>query len=64
MTLVWRKRRGPVRIVHAYEANSCVDVPLCGAAMDSGLGFVDYPPSAFGFVRACRKCMAIAARRK
>jgi hypothetical protein len=64
MTIVWRKRRGSVRIVHAYEANSCVDVPICGACMSSGLGFVEYPPSALGFVRQCRRCSAIAGRRE
>lgn len=64
MTLVWRKRRGSDRIVHVYEANSCVDVPVCGASMSSGLGFVDYPPSAFGFVRPCRRCLAVVGRRK
>jgi hypothetical protein len=61
--VVWRRRAGNP-VVHAYAANACVDVPLCGSCFKSLGGSTELPPppAHLGPYRRCRKCMKADAR--
>ena len=62
--VVWRRRTGGTPVVHAYAANACVDVPLCGSCLGSGgrLEELPPPPANLGPYRRCRKCVAAVGR--
>lgn len=62
--VVWRRRHGSPPVVHAYAANACVDVPLCGSCLGSGGRFDELPPPSahLGPYRRCKKCMAAVGR--
>ncbi len=62
--VVWRRRHGGTPVVHAYAANACVDVPLCGSCLGSGgrLEELPPPPAHLGPYRRCKKCMAAVGR--
>jgi hypothetical protein len=62
--VLWRRRTGGTPVVHAFAANACVDVPLCGSCLGAG-NFEELlpPPADLGPYRRCRKCVAAARRR-
>jgi hypothetical protein len=62
--IVWRRRTGTSRIVHAFAEHAGVPVPLCGAAFHHVTGFEDLPPppAHIGPYRRCRTCQGIAGR--
>ncbi|MEN6516986.1 MAG: hypothetical protein ABFC38_02200, partial [Methanospirillum sp.] len=62
--IVWRRRRGSRPVVHAYAANACVDVPLCGSSLAPGGTYEELPPppAHLGPYRRCRKCVKAVAR--
>ncbi|MEN6343410.1 MAG: hypothetical protein ABFC89_12740 [Methanospirillum sp.] len=62
-SVVWRRRHGSPPVVHAYAANACVDVPLCGSCLGAGkFDELPPPPAHLGPYRRCKKCTAALGR--
>jgi len=63
-SVVWRRRRKSRPVAHAYAANACVDVPLCGSCLTPGGPFDELPPppANLGPYCRCKKCLKLLAR--